>query len=119
MKKLLIIDDEIDLLKMLGKHLKEQGYDVTTRNTGRKGLNAVRKEPYDLVLIDIRMPGMDGIDTARQIERVQYKAKFLIITGYAITEELTTLLEQDKRVKGYLLKPFDLNELLAMMKEVI
>lgn len=119
MKKILIIDDEVDFLMVLGRYLTREGYAVTTCSSGRKGLNRARKESYDLVLVDIKMPGMEGVDTVKQIEEVDHKAQFLIITGYAITEDVASLVEQDERVCGYLSKPFDLNELKNKIKEIL
>ena len=118
-KKILVIDDEVDFLKALGGYLKREGYAVSTCSSCRRGLNRAKKEPYDLILVDIKMPGMDGIDAIKQIERVRRKAQFIIITGYAITEDVVSLIKQDKRVHGYLLKPFNLNELMSRTKDIL
>ena len=119
MKKILIIDDEIDFLRTLSKYLTRKGFEVTICSSGRKGLNCAKKESYDLVLTDIKMPGMDGVEAIKQIERVRRKAQFIITSGYSITEEIDSLLKQDKRVCGYLFKPFDLNELMNRIKDIL
>lgn len=104
---------------MLSNYLRDKGYTVTTCSSGRKAINRVKNESPDLVLIDIRMIGLSGVDTIKQIERICRKTQFIIITGYAITEDVASLLEQNKRVHGYLFKPFDLNELLSRIKNIL
>lgn len=116
---ILIIDDEEDLLVLLKKHLTQEGYSITTCNNGKSGIAAYKKRRFDIVITDIRMPGMNGIEVIRTIEKMDDKVRFLIITGYSISGELTDLIETSKRVHGYVSKPFELEHLEERIKEAL
>lgn len=117
--KILIIDDEKDLLVTLKKYLTLRDYSVTTRDNGKDGVEEVKRNKYDLLLVDIRMPSMNGVDVIKNIEKIDDKARFLIITGYSITGEVTDLIESSKRVHGYIFKPFRLEHLEEKIEGIL
>ncbi len=82
MTKILLIDDEADILRVLSMSLKADGYDVVTALSGEEGLAVFEKESPDLVLTDIKMPGMDGIQVLKQIKVLSDEPEVIIITGH-------------------------------------
>lgn len=117
--KILIIDDEKDLLILLKKYLTQKGYSITTCDNGKDGIAAYKKRRFDIVITDIRMPGINGVEVIKTIEKMDDKAKFLIITGYSITGEITDLINTSKKVHGYIFKPFKLEHLEERIKEIL
>lgn len=117
--KILVVDDEKNILEMLKKYLARKGYSVTASNTGEDGIEKAKKSKYSLAIIDIVMPGMDGIETIKTIEKLDDKIRFLIITGYSITGEVSDLIEGSKRVHGYIFKPFNLEHLGEKIEEIL
>ena len=82
MTKILLIDDEADILRVLSMSLKADGYDVVTALSGEEGLTVFEQESPDLVLTDIKMPGMDGIQVLKQIKVLSDESEVIIITGH-------------------------------------
>ncbi|MBC8460738.1 MAG: response regulator, partial [Deltaproteobacteria bacterium] len=82
MKKLLIIDDERPILEMLEISLISEGYDVFTAESGKAGLEIFGQENPKLILTDIKMPGMDGIEVLKRIKEKDSEAEVIVITGH-------------------------------------
>jgi PAS domain S-box-containing protein len=82
MNKILLIDDEPDILRVLSLSLKADGYDVATAQCGAEGLDVFKKESPDIVITDIKMPGMDGIAVLEKIKGLEPDAEVIIITGH-------------------------------------
>ena len=82
MNKILLIDDEPDILRVLSMSLRADGYDVSTADSGEKGLQVFADEKPQIVLTDIKMPGMDGIEVLRQIKQSSEEPEVIIITGH-------------------------------------
>jgi PAS domain S-box-containing protein len=82
MNKLLLIDDEPDIVRVLSVSLKADGYDVLTAQSGAEGLAAFEKEKPDIIVTDIKMPGMDGIEVLEKIKALEPNAEVIIITGH-------------------------------------
>jgi PAS domain S-box-containing protein len=82
MNKLLLIDDEPDIVRVLSMSLKADGYDVLTAQSGAEGLAAFEKEKPDIIITDIKMPGMDGIEVLEKIKALEPNAEVIIITGH-------------------------------------
>lgn len=118
-KKILVIDDEAMITKSLQKLLKKEGYESTVVSNGVEALEKIKAEDFDLLVLDIRMPQMDGIETiknAREIRSQQSKPQIpeVVITGYADEEKYKSAV--DLKVSAYLYKPFDTSEFLAIIK---
>ncbi len=86
MDKLLLIDDEPDILRVLSMSLKADGYDVISAQSGREGIAAFEKEKPDIVITDIKMPGMDGIEVLKRVKGLDADTEVIIITGHGDIE---------------------------------
>ena len=86
MDKLLLIDDEPDILRVLSMSLKADGYDVVSAQNGTEGIAAFEKERPDIVITDIKMPGMDGIEVLKKVKELNPDAEVIIITGHGDIE---------------------------------
>jgi PAS domain S-box-containing protein len=86
MDKLLLIDDEPDILRVLSMSLKADGYDVVSAQNGPEGIAAFEKEKPDIVITDIKMPGMDGIEVLKKIKDLNTDTEVIIITGHGDIE---------------------------------
>ncbi len=86
MLKLLLIDDEEGIRKLLSISLRNEGYDVITAENGKRGIELFEQEAPSIVLTDIKMPGMDGIDVLRRIKKINPDAEVIVITGYGDME---------------------------------
>ena len=86
MDKLLLIDDEPDILRVLSMSLKADGYDVISAQSGREGIAAFEKEKPDIVITDIKMPGMDGIEVLKKVKGLDADTEVIIITGHGDIE---------------------------------
>ena len=107
--KLLIVDDEEKMVKYLSKRLLIRGYDVSTAFSGQEALATIKDEQFDVVLLDILMPGMGGIETLKEIKKLAPTTAVILLTGHASTK-----LNAEGKKWGafdYIMKPFDLNDL--------
>lgn len=114
-KKILLIDDEELVIKSLEKVLRKEGFQVTCAGNGAQAINHIENEDFDLIVTDIRMPGLSGVDLIEQIRStLKRKNKPLVpeicITGYA-EQELSKKAEA-LAVADFLYKPFDLRDFL-------
>lgn len=118
-KKILVIDDEEIITKTLQKLLKKEGYDITITQSGQDAVEKVKTQDFDLIISDVRMPQMDGIETIEGIRKyLKEQDKPLIpeilITGYADEEKYKCAI--NLKVAEYIFKPFDAKELLGAVK---
>jgi len=113
--KILVVDDEISICEGIERALSLEGFQVESAYDGETGLNKIRKEAYDLVLIDVMMPGINGIELIHSIHAIHPETVCIIITGYA-TIELAV-----QAIKGgaydFLTKPFSVDELLHAVNQ--
>lgn len=108
--KLLIVDDEEKMVKYLSKRLVIRGYNVRTAFSGQEALAAIKKNQFDVILLDIMMPGMDGIETLKEVKTIAPTTAVILLTGHTSAK-----LDAEGRKWGafdYILKPFDLNGLI-------
>jgi len=121
-KKILVIDDEELITKSLLKLLSNEGYNVTVVRSGKDAIEKIQEIGFDLIICDIRMPEMDGIETIKQIRIYLKKANKksipeVLITGYADVDKYESAM--DLEVKDYLYKPFDTADFLKAVKRTI
>ncbi len=117
--KILIIDDEKELVDVLKKYLVLKGYSVTTSYNGKEGIEESKKDGCSIIIVDIKLPDINGVEVIKTIEKIDNKVRFLIITGYAITGETSDLIETSKRVHGYIFKPFKPEHLEEKVREIL
>jgi DNA-binding response OmpR family regulator len=114
--RILIVDDEANIRKLVGSYLRSEGYEVAEASDGRSAVDAVRKLDPDLVVLDVRMPGLDGVEALRQI-RTFSDTYVIMLTARA--EEADKLIGLSVGADDYLTKPFSPRELTARVKAVL
>jgi DNA-binding response OmpR family regulator len=115
-RKILIIDDDPLLRRSLSFHLEQAGYQVKTAPSAEEGLSLICREPVDLILLDIGLPGMDGLDALRHFND-QGNVPIIFIT--ARRRELDEIVGLELGADDYITKPFDTSVLLARIKAVL
>jgi len=121
-KLILIVDDEALITKSLMRLLGSKGYGVTIAKNGIEALEVVKKSDFNLIICDVRMPGLDGIQTIKQIRAYLEKSDKksipeIVITGYADIDKYEQ--GRELEVAEYLSKPFDNNEFLRIVEKAI
>ena len=109
--RVLVVDDEASIRDLLAKTLALAEYDVDVAADGRSALERMRMYPYDLLIADLKMPGMDGLTVIREAKRYKADLPVIIITGYST--EASAIEAVNLGVTGYLTKPFRVPQVLA------
>jgi excisionase family DNA binding protein len=109
--RVLVVDDEASIRDLLAKTLALAEYDVDVSPDGRSALERMRLYPYDLLIVDLKMPGMDGLAVIREAKRYKADLPVIIITGYST--ESSAIEAVNLGVAGYLTKPFRVPQVLA------
>ena len=116
-QKILVVDDEPLIRELLMDFLSEEGYSVSEATDGKEAFEMIQKESFNLVLSDIRMPGMSGFDLVKFVKNHSQRIGFILMTGFS-----TIYSEGDVRKIGaddYLPKPLDLSDLLEKVERVL
>lgn len=108
--RILIVDDEERFRLTLAKLLKLRDLDVTTLGSGPQALEALKQEQYDVIVLDVRMPGMDGIETLAEIKKLNPNIEVIILTGHASVDAAVDIMKLGGY--DYLLKPCSVEELI-------
>ncbi|MFH1800209.1 MAG: response regulator [Candidatus Omnitrophota bacterium] len=121
-KKILIIDDEELLTKTFSKFLEKKDFEVFIAKKGQDAIDMAEEEMFDLIISDMRMPGLDGIQTAMKLREVFEKKKLkmppeIFITGYS--DENKEMQARALCPVAYIMKPFDVNDLLGAINEAL
>ncbi|MDH4192933.1 MAG: response regulator transcription factor [Nitrospirota bacterium] len=114
--RILAIDDERQIRRALQVNLEAKGYEVITAETGEEALQIIRHRPPDLVLVDLLLPGMDGIELTRQLREI-YQIPIIILS--AIGEEAKKIEALEMGADDYVIKPFSMEELVARIRSVL
>lgn len=115
--KLLLIEDEVTLSTIISKGLKKSGYAVDTVFDGEEALDFVEINEYDLIILDLNLPKVDGIEVLRRIRQKNVEVKILILSARSsIHDKITGL---DTGANDYLVKPFDFQELDARIRNLL
>lgn len=118
-KTILIIEDEPDIRDLLEFHLKKEGYNVLTSTDGEKGLMAARKENPNLILLDLLLPGIKGLDVCRVLKSDVDTSKINIIMVTALGQEENIVKGLETGADDYVSKPFNMSILLARISAVL
>jgi two-component system response regulator PilR (NtrC family) len=117
MDRLLIVDDEQSMREWLTIALSQDGYDVETAASGEDAIKVLDRTPVDVALVDLRMPGMDGLATLRAIKRANEAVSVIIMTAYATAETAVHALKEG--AYDYLIKPFKVDELRHLCRKAL
>jgi two-component system, NtrC family, response regulator HydG len=114
---LLIVDDELIVRDSLGKWFREEGYDVSAADSAREALALMAEKPFDLALVDIKMPGTDGVELQRRMKEVAPETTVIIMTGYASVETAVAALKNG--AYDYVTKPFDPDDIAHTVQNAL
>ncbi len=118
-EKVVVIEDEADILEVVQYNLSREGYRVLTSRDGEEGLATVRREAPDVVLLDLMLPGLDGIEVCRRLQADPVTSSIPIIMVTAKGEETDVILGLAVGADDYVAKPFSPKELVARVKAVL
>lgn len=119
MIKILIVDDEEDIRELLSYNLKKEGYIVFSAENGEKGLSVLREEKPDLVLLDVMMPGMDGIEVCETIRQIPGLSQTLICFLTARGEDYSQIAGLDAGADDYVAKPIKPKVLISRINAIL
>ncbi|MFB3888252.1 MAG: response regulator [Candidatus Bathyarchaeia archaeon] len=109
--RILVIDDDENILKVISAILKDNGYDVDTASTGAEAVEKSQTQHFDLMLIDIRLPDMDGTEILTRVKDTTPKIRKVMVTGYPTLQNAVAAV--NKGADAYVMKPFDVEKMLA------
>jgi DNA-binding response OmpR family regulator len=115
--KLLLIEDEPSVVSFIRRYLTEAGYDVSVALDGNEGLQMATDHSFQLIILDVMLPGMNGIAVCRQLRKQQNTTPILMLTALGSTENVVAGL--DSGADDYLVKPFKQAELLARIRSLL
>ncbi len=116
-RSVLIIEDEKDLAELVKRHLEDSGFAVQTVSRGDDGLRAAEASTFDLILLDLMLPGMDGMEVCRRLRARKVQTPIVMVT--ARTTEVEKVLGLEMGADDYIAKPFGLAELTARIKSIL
>lgn len=116
MKKLLIVEDEPSILKLLTYNLEQEGYEIESSMDGAEGLQLALNNNYDMVLLDLMLPSMNGMDICRNLRQAKVEVPIIMLT--AKDTEIDKILGLEIGADDYITKPFSPREVVARMKAI-
>ncbi len=115
--RILVLEDDPEMRELLGVALEDEGYEVALAARGLEALELVRSQPFDLLVADVRMEGMSGLDVIEQVQAEQPLVGSLVVTGY--TSEADSMRAVQLKVGGYIKKPLNLTDFLANVGQLV
>ena len=115
--KILLVDDEEALTTSLSKFLRAKGYQVNAVPSGKQAIQALEDDGYDIVVLDLKMPGMDGITTLKEIKKLGLLTEIMILTGHGSID--SAFESFNLGAYDFLTKPFALDDLLMRIEGAI
>jgi DNA-binding NtrC family response regulator len=113
--RIIVIDDDESIRKILTTILEEEGYEVDTANTGKEAIRKTNEKVYNLALIDMRLPDIEGIDLLLRIKDTTPRMRKIIITGYPTIQNAMEAV--NRQADAFILKPFDMGKVLQTIRE--
>jgi len=111
-KKILVVDDDDDISIVMKMMLDHFGHHVETASNGNEAIELAASKKYDVILMDVKMPGMSGIDAYRQIKSVDKASNIVFVTGYCSGKEMASIIEERCDI---LKKPFEIGALVSLI----
>ena len=113
--KVMLVDDEKDFLETLCKRLTKRKLDVISANSGQEAIEKIQEFPVDVVVLDVRMPGMNGIETLKEIKRIKPSVEVIMLTAHADVQVAIEGMELG--AFDYLMKPMEIDDLLYKLQD--
>ncbi len=113
--RVLLIDDEQTLLEYMSKRLLRKGFTVKAVFSGEQAVEAAKQEHFDVAVVDLKMPGMDGVETQKRLHEIQPFLQCIVLTGHGSIDSALESGQQD--AFRYLLKPIDYDNLVTSIQE--
>jgi len=114
---ILVVDDLRSIRLTLGGILEDKGHNVVTVEDGYQAIEAVRKSHFDAIFMDIKMPGINGVQTFREVKKIDPKAAVIMMTAYSVEDLVKEALEEGAYAIAY--KPFDIDRIIALIEELL
>ncbi len=115
--RILVVEDEIRIARVLKLELEYEGYEVLVEHEGRAGLETALSEKVDLVLLDLMLPGLNGLDVLRRIRKSEFYIPIILLTARDTT--LDKVMGLDQGADDYISKPFEIEEVLARVRNTL
>jgi two-component system copper resistance phosphate regulon response regulator CusR len=119
MKKILVVDDETEILDLFKRFLKSLNYEAVVTDSWEKALDTFMEVSYDLVILDVHMPGKDGFEVARDMKDINPDQHILIMTGLDAGEAYQYLKKADVEVTEVIYKPFRMDKVRKILDEIL
>ncbi|MGD0265040.1 MAG: response regulator [Candidatus Methylomirabilota bacterium] len=120
MVDILVVDDEKDICWALENALGDEGYHITQVNRGEDAIREVKQRSFDMAIVDVKLPGMSGLEVSRLIGQLDPRLKILMISGYHYEEDQPIQEGIRQRMyRGFISKPFELDEVSALVRRVL
>lgn len=113
--RVLVVDDELDFLETIVKRLQRRKVDVTGVDSGKAALELLDREHFDVVILDVRMPGVDGIETLKEMKKKRPLMEVIMLTGHASVE--SGMQGMQLGAFDYMMKPASINDLLEKIQQ--
>ena len=111
----LLIDDEKDFVESLAERLQLRDYSVTTAFNGDEALKLINENSFDVIVLDVQMPGKNGVETLKEIKKIEQLSEVIMLTGHATVK--TAIEGMKSGAYDYLMKPTDTDELIEMIND--
>ena len=114
---ILVVDDLRSMRMTLGGILEDKGYNVVTVEDGYQAIEAVKKTHYDAIFMDIKMPGINGVQTYREVKKIDPRATVIMMTAYSVEDLVKEALEEGAYAVAY--KPFEIDKIIGLIEELL
>ncbi len=115
--KILVVDDQMGVRRLLFEAFREEGFQVDMAASGQEAITKVKETVPALILMDMKMPGMNGLEALKEIKKLNHDISVIMMTAYGELEIVTQAMKLG--VKEYITKPFDLNDLKLLVKRTL
>lgn len=115
--RILVVDDELLIRDLLYDFFSSQGWDIVVADGGQKAVQFLKNQQFDLVLTDLKMPDMDGLDLTGKLRSLYPDLPVIIMTGFPSFDSAVAALRN--KVEDYIVKPFNINQLFKAVKKVV
>jgi two-component system alkaline phosphatase synthesis response regulator PhoP len=119
MKRALVVEDDPDIIELIRHYFEGEGFSVDTASDGRRALDALRAQPVEVVILDLQLPGMDGLSLCREIRRDRRTRAIPVIMLTARADESDRVVGLELGADDYVVKPFSPKELVARVRAVL